>query len=209
MRVPPGVSRQAIVGIIIGCMCLCGVIVTTIYLVVLMRKPPNETAANNYVDYGPDTNAGAEYDSSHGRGTRSCDGAAFNNPLYNDDGINVASAPVAAYTAHAPSASPGTAFVVGDRVEIVDKGAGTVRFVGLHHVEGTYGNSSTLLYGTTCAPFFIPRATHTMLHRVYWAMSLKVSRAEMRKPTFNTLCWLAAPFGPFGGRRHPEARCRT
>ena len=39
----------------------------------------------------------------------------------------------------------GTAFGVGDRVEIVNKGAGTVRFVGLHHVEGTYGNSSTLL----------------------------------------------------------------
>ena len=49
----------------------------------------------------------------------------------------------AAYTAHAPSSSSGAAFGVGDRVEIVDKGAGTVRFVGLHHVEGTYGNSST------------------------------------------------------------------
>ena len=70
-------SRQAIVGIIIGCMCLCGVIVTTIYLVVLMRKPPNETAANNYVDYGPDTNAGA-----------------FNNPLYNEVGIKAAFAAI-------------------------------------------------------------------------------------------------------------------
>ena len=63
-------------------------------------------------------------------------------------------------------ASSGTAFVVGDRVEIIDKGAGTVRFVGLHHVEGTYGNSSTLLSRTMCAaPYFFPRATHTVLHR--------------------------------------------
>ena len=135
-------------------MCLCGVIVTAIVLVVLMRKSPDETAANDYVDDGLDTtgkaaapvaNAGG----GRGRGTRNRDGAAFNNPMYNEVSINVVSAAAGAASmrslrpAHVSSSSIGAAFGVGDRVEIVDKGAGTVRFVGLHHVEGTYGNSST------------------------------------------------------------------
>ena len=38
-------------------MCLCGCIVAAIFLVILMRKPLDETAAEtattNYVDYGP------------------------------------------------------------------------------------------------------------------------------------------------------------
>ena len=185
-------------------MCLVGILVAAILFVVLMRKPPDETAANNYVDYGLDTNAGAGDDSAHGRGTRNRDGAAFNNPLYNDVGINVASAPVAAYTAHAPSSSPGAAFVVGDRVEIVDKGVGTVRFVGLHHVEGTYGNSSTLLYGTTCAPFFIPRATRTVLHRVYWAMSLKVYRVLRCATNFQRTMLDRGTFWAFWGSQAPR-----
>ena len=37
--------HQAIVAIIIGCMCLVGIIVATILFVVLMRKPPDETVA--------------------------------------------------------------------------------------------------------------------------------------------------------------------
>ena len=36
-------------------MCLCGVIVAAILLIGLMRKSPDETAANDYVDDGRDT----------------------------------------------------------------------------------------------------------------------------------------------------------
>ena len=135
-------------------MCLCGVIVAAILLIGLMRKSPDETAANDYVDDGLDTtgkaaapvaNAGG----GRGRGTRNRDVAAFHNPMYNEVSINVVSAAAGAASmrslrpAHVSSSSIGAAFGVGARVEIVDKGAGTVRFVGLHHVEGTYGSSST------------------------------------------------------------------
>ena len=78
--------------------------------------------------------------------TRNRDVVAFNNPMYTAVSSNVAFAPAAAYTACAPVSSSSAAFVVGDRVEIVDKGAGTVLFVGLHHFEGTYGYSPALLY---------------------------------------------------------------
>ena len=93
----------------------------------------------------PVANAGG----GRGRGTRNRDVAAFHNPMYNEVSINVVSAAAGAASmrslrpAHVSSSSIGAAFGVGARVEIVDKGAGTVRFVGLHHVEGTYGNSST------------------------------------------------------------------
>ena len=103
---------------------------------------------------------------------------AFHNPMYNNEvSINVNSAPAAACTAHAPSSFSATAFVVGDRVEIVGKGAGTVRFVGLHHVEGTYANSRHCCTGRCLLHSSPPprRAIHTVLHRVYWAMALRTS----------------------------------
>ena len=102
--------------------------------------------------------------SGHGRGTHNRNVAAFNNPMYdNEVSINVTSAPAAASPAHGASSSSSSvaAFVVRDRVEIVDKGTGTVLFVGLHHVQGTYGNSQhclNLLHATMCVSFCFPRA---------------------------------------------------
>ena len=81
-----GFSRQAVVAIVIGCICLFGVIVAAM-LIILMRKPPDETAAgraaasfgglSKATDGAPDGNA-----------------AEYNNSMYDEGCIDVDESPV-------------------------------------------------------------------------------------------------------------------
>ena len=56
-------SRQAIVGIVIGCMCFVGILVAAMLVVVFTRKSRGGTAANGSVDYSLDAtdNAAASF----------------------------------------------------------------------------------------------------------------------------------------------------
>ena len=56
-------SRQAIVGIVIGCMCFVGILVAAILVVVFTRKSRGGTAANGSVGYSLDAtdNAAASF----------------------------------------------------------------------------------------------------------------------------------------------------
>jgi len=135
-------------GIIAGFAILALILIGGVWWQRKLRLDGRAETANDYVDDSLDTTGKAaapvaNAEGGRGRGTRNRDGAAFNNPMYNEVSISAVSAAAGAASmrslrpAHVSSSSIGAAFGVGDRVEIVDKGAGTVRFVGLHHVEGT------------------------------------------------------------------------